>query len=141
LLIFIKIIHIINGNITIEKKIHKYFQNFNIKNEWFIYNDEIINFINFLKLGNDSENYIFHYFKLKNTDNEILLEIYKLWLVIEIHFGNKIKEEYNIFFEKDITLDKIGISKYEIIKIIFDNKIDYEKMLDIIFSYRIEEYY
>lgn len=134
----LEIVYIIDGNISLEKRIHKFFVNFNIKNEWFVFSKEIENFIYFLSLGNNNEKYIINYFNLNKYDEEILLDIFKLWLVIENYFGNIILEDYSIFFENNITLDDMNLNKNKLIKLIFDKKIQYDKLLDFVLSNKIE---
>jgi hypothetical protein len=49
----LEILHIIEGDIKEEKLLHRKFENYKVKNEWFTFNDEILGYFKRLSLSKD----------------------------------------------------------------------------------------
>lgn len=137
----LEMIHTIEGDISIEKFLHKQFKKIHIYNEWFHYDNSIIDFINFLKL-NETKNYIIRYFDICHYSIEILKEVTRLHHHYYSYFlnhndFNKLTESLKNF---NNTVIDTHLEKYELINIIFDEKIDYNRFITDIKRFEIDDY-
>ncbi len=134
----LELIYSIEGDITIERFLHKQFKNSHIYNEWFYYDDKIIDFIEFIKL-NETKNYIVRYFDICNYSIETLKEVTKVYFHYYSYFlnSNKLIETLNDF---NNTVIDTNIKKYELINFIFNQKIDYNRFITDIKRFEIDDY-
>jgi len=128
----LELIAILKGTIKEEKFLQKKFNKYHINNEWFEYNENIREFIKYLDYNNLSTDYILTFFKLMNLTNIELYEVFKLGIHYKSYFEKYLLEKYSNYFNPNGIIDE----KNKIIKEIFINKLDYQRLIDDINSYR-----
>jgi hypothetical protein len=138
----LEIITVIEGDIKFERILHFNFKKYNIKNEWFIYSEEIkefLNFINYLYLVDNKPKklYLISYFEISNYDINSLFEILKFGLYIKSYYEREILDIYKEYFEVNSNPIDLFESKHIIIYKIFSNNLRYNNILDEIHAYRI----
>lgn len=138
----LEILTIIDGDISMEKMLHKKFNNFKIKNEWFTYSEEIKEFIFFINYLYFVENkikkfYIICYFDLSRYSINSLFEILKFGLYMKSYYEKEILDKYSDYFKENSNPIELFESKHTIIYNIFSNNLRYNNILDEIHAYRI----
>ena len=125
----LELIYSFEGDIKLERIIHKKFKKYKILNEWFLFNNEILDFlIIFDKTKNIKLTFL--YLELSKVNNDELIKIIKL--------NNHIQN----FFEKtNLIEDYLKYDKLQLINYIFLNKIDYNYLHNLIVSYKYENYF
>lgn len=127
----LEIIAVLKGTIKEEKFLQKNFNKYHIKNEWFEYNYDIKEFIKYLDYDNVNTGYILTFFKLINLTTIELYEVFKLGIYYKSYFEKYLVEKYSNYFNEIIIEDKNIL-----IREIYNNKIDYQRVIDDLNSHR-----
>ena len=117
-----------NGEFSLETYLHKKYHNYHIINEWYVFNEEIKDFIEFLKY-NVTSHYIIRYFDMYYYTIDMLKEI------INVGF------HYRSYFIKSTVIEDLSLltHKHQLIKKIFDENFDYVKFSTDIRTHQINE--
>lgn len=138
----LEILTVIEGDISMEKLLHKKFKNYKIKNEWFQFSEEIkefIYFINYLYVVDNKPKkfYLISYFELSHYNINTLFEILKFGLYIKSYYEKEILIKYKEYFADNTNPIDLFVSKHVIIYKIFLYNLRYNNIMDEIHANRL----